>query len=206
MKLITLVRIGITCLCITTLLYIFWPTTLNSFSESFPLRQILINLIKNYPGFDQDWLSVASLITVSTYLYGYLAITLVAANVLHPAEAGVFYGSDDRNQWNLLSYIIVGRLDFRPRALSGADHRSMQSVIRAYSKSREGIGSAVLDIVSIIAMSYIGYSSLQEPPNHGGLVARIIDAAIVGLWCYCIFSILMWFVFVAWFQYPRRNI
>lgn len=205
--LVLLIRIGITCLGVATLLYIFWPTTLNSFFESFSFRQTLVNLIKDYPGFDQDWLSVASLITVSVYLYGYLAITLVTANILRPAKAGAFYGSDGRDQWSLLSYVIVGHLDFKQQSSSSADYRNMPSVIRAYSKSREGIGSIVLDVISILAVSYIGYSSLQEPPSHGGLVTRIIDATMVGLWSYCIFSILMWFVFVfaAWFQFPDRN-
>lgn len=205
--LIFLVRIAITCLGIATVLYIFLPTTLNSFSELFTLRQTLIELFKGYPGFDRDWISIASLITVSVYLYSYLAITLVAANILRSDMDSAFYGSVGREQWNLLSYVIVGGGDPSSHTSNNADYRSMSSVIRAYSKSCEGIGSVVLDVMSIIAVSYVGYSSLQAPPSHGSLVARIIDAIMVGLWCYCIFSIFLWFVFVfsAWLKFLGRN-
>jgi hypothetical protein len=65
------IKVGIAFLGITTLLYIFWPTTLNTFAEFFSLRQALINPIKAYPGFDQDWLSVVSLVTVSVYIWLY---------------------------------------------------------------------------------------------------------------------------------------
>lgn len=200
--LIFLVRVGIACLGIATLLFIIWPTYLNSLSDTFALRQVLISQIENYPGYSQDWLSIASLITVSAYLYGYIAITLVTAGLLGRFRAGIFHGVKGREKWNLLPYVIVGRADFGLQTSSSTDYRSMASVIRDYSKSREGIGSVALDIVSVIAVSYIGYTSLQELPSSGGLVVRVIDAAMVGLWCHCIFSILMWFVFVlaAWFQ------
>ncbi len=194
-------------LSIASLLFVFWPTTLNSFSELLPSRQVLINLIKTYPGFDQDWLSVTSLIVASTYVYGYLAITLITASILCLLQGKALNGAEGRDRWSLLSYVIVGRLDSKQWVSSNTDYQSISSVIRAYSKSREGIGSVVLDVISIVAVSYIGYSSLQAPPSHGGVVARIVDAMMVGLWCYCIFSILMWiaFVFVAWFQFPGRN-
>ena len=206
--LIFLIRVGIACLGIATLLYIFFPTMINSFAESLSPRQALVNLIKDEPGFDQDWLSVASLITVSAYVYCYLAITLVMANLLYPPSAGTFRNSDGREQWRLLSYVIVGRRDVSSQASTSADYQSMPSIIRAYSKSREGIRSVVLDAISIVAVSYIGYTSLQRPPSHsGGLVARIIDALMVGLWCYCIFAIFMSLIFIsfAWIQYSGRN-
>ncbi|ADL55461.1 hypothetical protein [Gallionella capsiferriformans] len=206
--LILLVRVGIACLGIATLLFIILPTTLNSLSDTFTLRQVLISQIENYPGYSRDWVSVASLITVSVYLYCYLAITLVTASLLRQFNAGIFHGAEGRGQWNLLSYVIVGRADSELQISRSADYRSIASVIRDYSKSREGIGSVVLDMVSVIAVSYIGYTSLQELPSHGGLVVRVIDAAMIWLWCHCIFSILMWFIFVltAWFQSLRHGV
>ncbi len=205
--LIFLVRVAIACMVIATLLYVFWPTTLNLISEFLSLRSVLINLIKGYPGFDQDWFSIASLITIYAYLYGYLAVAIVTANVICHDKLEALYGADDRGQWRLLSSALVGRFDFSSHVLNRTNYRSMPSVIRAYSKSREGIGSVVLDVISIVGVSYIGYSSLQVPPSHGGLVARFIDAIMAGFWCYCIFSIFMWFilVFAAWFRFFGRN-
>jgi hypothetical protein len=206
--LILLIRVGIACLGITTLLYIFWPTTLNSIFELLFPHQAFINVIRNYPGFDQDWLSVASLITASFYIYSYMALVLVLSNILGLLKDAKLLVADGRDQWNLLSYAIVGRLDFKSHSLKREEYRSGSSVIRAYSKSREGAGSVVLDVISVIAVTYIGYSSLQSAPSHGGLITRIMDSMIVGLWCYSIFSIFMWiiFVFAAWFQYFVRNI
>lgn len=209
--LILIVRVGIACLVIATLLYVFLPELLNSFIKPLSLRQILIDEIKNYPGFGQDWLATASLITVSIYIYGFLAITILTVNLQYPPMMASASGAG-RNQWSLLPYIIVGRFASEQQVLIDSkrttDYRSIFSVIRDYSKSNEGIGSVALDIVSVIAVSYIGYTALQFPPSDGSLLVRIIDALMVGLWCYCIFSILMWFVFIlaAWLQFIGRRI
>lgn len=210
--LIFMVRVGTACLGTATLLYVFWPESLNSFAGFLYFHQALICVIEGYPGFDRDWLSVISLITVSAHIYCYLAATLIVANVLHPLKAGVFQSSNGRDQWNLLSYVIVGRL--APRYLApnesepATDYQGMLSIIRAYSKSREGMASVVLDIVTVISASYIGYSALQAPPTYGGLLVRFIDALIAGLWCYCIFSIFMWVIFIllAWLRYLSHRI
>lgn len=204
--LVFLVRVGIAFLGIATLLYVFWPATLNLFADILYPHQLLTDLLKGYPGFNQDWLSVTSLITVSAYIYGYLAVTLFTSNFLYLRRTNTFQLAEGRDQWNILSYVIVGRLDHGQQESSSlsltTDYRSMSSVIRAYSKSREGIGSVLLDVVTVIAVSYIGYTSLQAPSTDGSLLTRLIDALMVGLWCYCIFSILLWFVFVlvAWFK------
>lgn len=209
--LLFLVRAGIACLVIATLLFVIWPGYLNSFSGPLFLRQKIISIIEHYPGFDQDWFSVASLITVSVYIYGYLAVILITANLLYPTRIPSSQRSG-RDQWSLLSYAIVGRYIPKQQGLNDSlvttDQQSIFDVIRTYSKSREGIGSVALDTVLIFALSYIGYTALLAPPTYGGPLTRLVDGLMVGLWCYCIFSSVMWFIFIlsAWFQYICRRI
>jgi hypothetical protein len=64
-----------------------------------------------------------------------------------------------------------------------------------------------LEFVTVGALTYIGYSGLRSPPSTGGLLARMLDALMVALWSYCVFSIVMWFVFVvaAWLQRLGRR-
>ncbi|MDP1862714.1 MAG: hypothetical protein Q8K52_02275 [Thiobacillus sp.] len=209
--LLFLVRVGIAGLVIANLLYVFSPETIYSFTEFSSLRQVFIDVIENYSGFDQDWLLITSLVAISIYIYAYLAIIIVTANLLCQPKMTNPQSGGGRDQWNLLSYVILGLLGPQHKTLNSAglttESRSMFCVVSAYSKSREGIGSVALDVVSVVAVSYIGYTALQAPPAYGGLLTRLVDGLMVGLWCYCIFSILMWFVFIlaAWFQHLGRR-
>jgi hypothetical protein len=203
--LIFMIRLGIAFLFAAYVFFIFWPKNLNSVAETLPIRQIFVGAIQGHVGFDQDWLSVASLITVSIYIYAYLTAILVASNLWFLPRAEVFQNANGRHQWNLLAYITLGKSN---NLGASADSRSISAAIRDYSKSRTGIRTLVRDLILILAISYIGYSALQKPPTNGGLLVRAIDALMVGFWCYLIFAIFMWFVFVlaAWIYQLNRSI
>lgn len=208
--LINMIRLGLVFLCVAAVFFVLLPNYLNSFAEYFPFRQAIVGLIENYPGYHNEWLSIASFITVSMYIYGYSAVMIIV-NILYQFQDDVLKNNDDAYKWNLFHVMIV-RLAMVQKIPSGfgiiTDYKSMFSVIRAYSKSREGLGSILFDLIAVVAWLYIGYNGLQAPTVTSSLLTRIIDVIMVGFWCYCVYSIFMWFVFVlvAWTQCLRRYI
>jgi hypothetical protein len=196
MKLVWLIRIGVAGLALAGIAFVFWPATLVSLATPLPPSEALTRMIQGFRGFDEDWRVVVALMTVSAYIYAYLAIVLIAGNVSRSVPSGVFEGLEGRRKWNVLSLVLVGR----GRNAGASGPGTLASTVREYSRSREGLGALAFDAIGLIAVSYIGYSALQRPPAGGGLLERIFDALLVTLWCHCLFSIVMWLLFVVLFS------
>ena len=196
MTLVWLVRIGIVVLGIVSALFIFAPEAFLPVATAVPGMAAFERMLQSHPGFDSSWRSIAGLIHLSAYVYGYLIVVLLFWNLLQPPDPSLFRDAQGRYRWHLMSIAMVGaESNVRPSS-SGADADRFFAVVREYSMSREGIGFLSYRAVGLAAVSYILYSGLQRPPSGSSptVFARAIDALLVGFWAYCVFSIVFWFL------------
>ncbi len=182
---IHLIRVGVIVLCGLAALYIFWPAKLEEFAKLLPFRQSLIDVIKNYPGFDNDWLSMINLVVISFSIYAYLAVIFIVSYVyLTRDDADI--QTDDTNHWVLLDSIVMGRS-------SASSKKSIYKFNPFSAKTK--MTSFFITVLSASALTYIGRNALSRPPTNGGLFERVVDAGFVSFWCYCIFSIVIFALF-----------
>lgn len=192
--LVFLIRVGVVCQMAIVGLYIFWSSGLLVIAEKLPLHQALVKQIENYPGFGADWLSVASLITVAMYIYGYLVLVLVITFLFLRGNDEVYHSIEDGRSKDLLAYIVMGR-----------PYLNRNSNVSLVGKRR--MRSVMLELLPVICLGYIAYASLQKPPTVSGLFTRVMDSFLVAFWCYCIFSIFLWLVLllVSYVKNPLKS-
>lgn len=183
---IYLIRVAIINLMLAGLSHVFLPNLLASVAELLPFNSALISLISSRPGFNDEWRSIANLVTINGYAYIFIIVLLLLSLIF--SQNHRFYQNS-----SMVLNPAFSRI-FSPGLLLSPSKETLNDKEIGWA-TRKRINSILVDLIILLALTYLGYDSLSDAAVTGGIITRVLDAVLASYWSYCVFSIAFFLLF-----------